>query len=56
MAAVSITPLPNAFATLTLPATTASTRPGTPRREALFNSSGSQKLSSMRRRDHIDPF
>ena len=50
IAAVSITPLPSAFATRTLPAPTASTSPATPRNESPRNSSGSQKLSSTRRR------
>ena len=34
----------------TLPARAASTRPGTPRKESLRNSSGSQKVSSTRRK------
>jgi len=46
----SIRPLPNALATTTLPARTASTRPATPRKESERNSMGSQKLSSTRRR------
>ncbi len=50
IAAVSMRPLPNAFATFTFPATIASTRPGTPSRESLLNSRGSQKLSSTRRK------
>ena len=50
MAAVSITPLPSAFATTTFPALTASTRPATPRNESPRSSRGSQKLSSTRRR------
>ena len=50
IAAVSINPLPSAFATFTFPATMASTKPGTPSNESLRNSSGSQKLSSTRRR------
>ncbi len=45
-----IRPLPSALATLTFPARTALTRPGTPRNESPRNSSGSQKLSSTRRR------
>ena len=50
MAAVSITPLPRALATTTLPAAMASTSPATPRNESPRNSRGSQKLSSTRRR------
>ena len=49
-AAVSIRPLPKALATLTFPATMASTRPGTPKSESPRNSRGSQKLSSTRRK------
>ena len=49
-AGVSITPVPSALATATLPARTASTSPATPRNESPRSSSGSQKLSSSRRK------
>jgi hypothetical protein len=48
-ARASITPDPGVLETTTPPARIASSRPGTPRREALFSSSGSMKSASTRR-------
>ena len=50
IAGLSMTPLPNGFTMDTAPRRAASTKPGTPKRESFFSSSGSQYQSSTRRR------
>ena len=49
-AGLSARPEPRALATVTCPARAACTSPGTPRNESLRNSTGSQNVSSTRRR------
>ena len=52
-AGVSTSPLPSAFATATLPARTACTRPATPSEESLRSESGSQKTIVDAAQQHV---